>query len=90
MWKTGVLLVPGLLLVLVSAELQQEEEGSRRLPPPVKLDFGYVPAGLYETVAHYEPGPIGILFQMVQGFLCAVQPNAFPQGKIPHPHNIQL
>ncbi|XP_016894904.1 prominin-1-A isoform X9 [Cynoglossus semilaevis] len=82
MWKTGVLLVPGLLLVLVSAELQQEEEGSRRLPPPVKLDFGYVPAGLYETVAHYEPGPIGILFQMVQGFLCAVQPNAFPQELI--------
>uniref|UniRef100_A0A3P8UYM5 Prominin 1a n=1 Tax=Cynoglossus semilaevis TaxID=244447 RepID=A0A3P8UYM5_CYNSE len=48
----------------------------------VKLDFGYVPAGLYETVAHYEPGPIGILFQMVQGFLCAVQPNAFPQELI--------
>uniref|UniRef100_H3D685 Prominin 1a n=1 Tax=Tetraodon nigroviridis TaxID=99883 RepID=H3D685_TETNG len=41
-----------------------------------------VPAGVYETVAHYEPGPIGILFQLVQGFLHIVQPNAFPQEDI--------
>uniref|UniRef100_A0A8C5GDG8 Prominin 1a n=1 Tax=Gouania willdenowi TaxID=441366 RepID=A0A8C5GDG8_GOUWI len=54
----------------------------RRLPPPGKLDFGYVPAGVYETLAHYEPGPIGILFHMVHGFLCAVQPNAFPHDLI--------
>uniref|UniRef100_A0A672G866 Prominin-1-A-like n=1 Tax=Salarias fasciatus TaxID=181472 RepID=A0A672G866_SALFA len=53
----------------------------RRLPPPGKLDFGYVPAGVYETLAHYEPGPIGILFHLVHAFLCAVQPNAFPHGK---------
>uniref|UniRef100_A0A8D3A8A8 Prominin 1a n=1 Tax=Scophthalmus maximus TaxID=52904 RepID=A0A8D3A8A8_SCOMX len=46
------------------------------------LDFGYVPAGLYETLAHYEPGPIGILFHMVHTFLHAVQPNAFPQDLI--------
>uniref|UniRef100_A0A8D3ECR8 Prominin 1a n=1 Tax=Scophthalmus maximus TaxID=52904 RepID=A0A8D3ECR8_SCOMX len=52
------------------------------LPPPGKLDFGYVPAGLYETLAHYEPGPIGILFHMVHTFLHAVQPNAFPQDLI--------
>uniref|UniRef100_A0A8D3A8F1 Prominin 1a n=1 Tax=Scophthalmus maximus TaxID=52904 RepID=A0A8D3A8F1_SCOMX len=49
--------------------------------PDAALDFGYVPAGLYETLAHYEPGPIGILFHMVHTFLHAVQPNAFPQGK---------
>uniref|UniRef100_A0A3Q1AV48 Prominin 1 b n=1 Tax=Amphiprion ocellaris TaxID=80972 RepID=A0A3Q1AV48_AMPOC len=54
----------------------------RRLPPPGKLDFGYVPAGVYETLAHYEPGPIGILFHMVHAFLYAVQPNAFPQDLI--------
>ncbi|XP_069387117.1 prominin-1-A isoform X7 [Paralichthys olivaceus] len=80
MWRTGILLLPGLLL-LVSGELQLETE-PRRLPPPGKLDFGYVPAGLYETLAHYEPGPIGILFHMVHTFLYAVQPNAFPQDLI--------
>ncbi|XP_053284357.1 prominin-1-A [Pleuronectes platessa] len=82
MWRSGILLLllPGLLL-LAAAELQQETE-PRRLPPPGKLDFGYVPAGLYETLAHYEPGPIGILFQMVHTFLYAVQPNAFPQELI--------
>lgn len=80
MWKTGILLLPWVLLA--SGELQQETE-PRRLPPPGKLDFGYVPAGVYETVAHYEPGPIGILFHMVQAFLYVVQPNAFPQGKHP-------
>uniref|UniRef100_A0A665U2D8 Prominin 1a n=1 Tax=Echeneis naucrates TaxID=173247 RepID=A0A665U2D8_ECHNA len=58
------------------------ETEPRRLPPPGKLDFGYVPAGVYETLAHYEPGPIGILFHMVHTFLYVVQPNAFPQGKI--------
>uniref|UniRef100_A0A8D3A894 Prominin 1a n=1 Tax=Scophthalmus maximus TaxID=52904 RepID=A0A8D3A894_SCOMX len=83
MWSAGVLLLlPGLLLLLpASGELQQETE-TRRLPPPGKLDFGYVPAGLYETLAHYEPGPIGILFHMVHTFLHAVQPNAFPQDLI--------
>uniref|UniRef100_H2ST70 Prominin 1a n=1 Tax=Takifugu rubripes TaxID=31033 RepID=H2ST70_TAKRU len=78
MWTSAF--VPLLLLLSVSAELRQDTE-PRRLPPPGKLDFGYVPAGVYETVAHYEPGPIGILFQLVQGFLHIVQPNAFPQGK---------
>ncbi|KAM7389073.1 hypothetical protein PAMP_023070 [Pampus punctatissimus] len=76
MWKTGMLLL--LWVLLASGELQQETE-SRRLPPPGKLDFGYVPAGVYETLAHYEPGPIGILFHMVHTYLYAVQPNAFPQ-----------
>uniref|UniRef100_UPI003AAD52E2 prominin-1-A n=1 Tax=Centroberyx gerrardi TaxID=166262 RepID=UPI003AAD52E2 len=78
MWKTGVLL---LLWGLASGELQQETE-SRRHPPPGKLDFGYVPAGVYETLAYYEPGPIGILFHMVHAFLYVVQPNPFPQDLI--------
>ncbi|KAM9740763.1 prominin-1-A [Menidia menidia] len=78
---------PPLLLLLLSVlaaaagELQQETE-PRRLPPPGKLDFGYVPAGVYETLAHYEPGPIGILFHLVRAFLHAVQPNAFPHDLI--------
>uniref|UniRef100_A0A8C9XVI1 Prominin 1a n=1 Tax=Sander lucioperca TaxID=283035 RepID=A0A8C9XVI1_SANLU len=79
MWKTGILLL--LWVFLASGELQQETE-PRRLPPPGKLDFGYVPAGVYETLAHYEPGPIGILFHMVHVFLHVVQPNPFPQDLI--------
>lgn len=78
MWRTGVALL--LSALAASGELQLETE-PRRLPPPGKLDFGYVPAGVYETVAHFEPGPIGILFHLVQAFLFVVQPNAFPQGK---------
>ncbi|XP_057705358.1 prominin-1-A isoform X2 [Corythoichthys intestinalis] len=76
MGKSGILVL--LCMLLGSGELQEPEP--RRLPPPpVKLDFGYVPAGVYETVAHYEPGPIGILFHLVHTFLCVVQPNDFPQ-----------
>ncbi|XP_028271426.1 prominin-1-A [Parambassis ranga] len=83
MWRTvWTLLLPLLMWALsASGELQQETE-PRRLPPPGKLDFGYVPAGVYETLAHYEPGPIGILFHMVHVFLYAVQPNVFPQDLI--------
>ncbi|XP_053314271.1 prominin-1 isoform X2 [Spea bombifrons] len=43
------------------------------------LDFGFVPTGSYDTVAYHEPGAIGLLFQIVQGFLYVVQPNRFPQ-----------
>lgn len=85
MWRTGIL--PLLLLLLwvfvASGELEPEPElDPRKLPPPGKLDFGYVPAGVYETLAHYEPGPIGILFHMVRAFLYVVQPNAFPHDLI--------
>uniref|UniRef100_A0A665U193 Prominin 1a n=1 Tax=Echeneis naucrates TaxID=173247 RepID=A0A665U193_ECHNA len=68
----------------VSADISlcDQETEPRRLPPPGKLDFGYVPAGVYETLAHYEPGPIGILFHMVHTFLYVVQPNAFPQDLV--------
>ncbi|XP_037636040.1 prominin-1-A isoform X8 [Sebastes umbrosus] len=81
MWKTCWILM--LWVFLASGELEQDTtEQLRRLPPPGKLDFGYVPAGVYETLAHYEPGPIGILFHMVHAFLYVVQPNAFPQDLI--------
>uniref|UniRef100_A0A3B3WDF6 Prominin 1 b n=1 Tax=Poecilia mexicana TaxID=48701 RepID=A0A3B3WDF6_9TELE len=79
MWKSGTLLL--LSVLWASGELQQETE-LRRLPPPGKLNFGYVPAGVYETLAHYEPGPIGILFHLVHAFLHAMQPNAFPHDLI--------
>uniref|UniRef100_A0AAQ6A153 Prominin 1 b n=1 Tax=Amphiprion ocellaris TaxID=80972 RepID=A0AAQ6A153_AMPOC len=52
--------------------------------PPVRgwspLDFGFVPAAVYDTHAYYEPGSIGILFHMVHAFLYVVQPNSFPKA----------
>ena len=77
MWKPGLIL---LFCGLTSCELLQETE-PRKHPPSEKLDFGYVPSGVYETMAHYEPGVIGILFHMVHAFLYVVQPNPFPEGK---------
>uniref|UniRef100_A0A3Q1BER2 Prominin 1 b n=1 Tax=Amphiprion ocellaris TaxID=80972 RepID=A0A3Q1BER2_AMPOC len=57
--------------------------GEQRSPPPVEpLDFGFVPAAVYDTHAYYEPGSIGILFHMVHAFLYVVQPNSFPKGEI--------
>uniref|UniRef100_A0A3Q1IF59 Uncharacterized protein n=1 Tax=Anabas testudineus TaxID=64144 RepID=A0A3Q1IF59_ANATE len=51
----------------------------QRTPPPVEpLDFGFVPAAVYDTHAYYEPGAIGILFHVVHAFLYVVQPNTFP------------
>uniref|UniRef100_A0A669BJG6 Prominin 1 b n=1 Tax=Oreochromis niloticus TaxID=8128 RepID=A0A669BJG6_ORENI len=55
----------------------------QRSPPPVEpLDFGFVPAAVYNTHAYYEPGSIGILFHMVHAFLYMVQPNLFPKVRI--------
>lgn len=55
----------------------------QRTPPPVEpLDFGFVPAAVYDTHAYYEPGSIGILFHVVHAFLYVVQPNTFPKGEI--------
>ncbi|XP_009461201.1 PREDICTED: prominin-1 isoform X3 [Nipponia nippon] len=51
-------------------------------PPPGTLDFGFVPAKTYDTGAYHEPGPIGILFKIVNAFLYLVQPNSFPQDLI--------
>uniref|UniRef100_A0A8C5H3J8 Prominin-1-A-like n=1 Tax=Gouania willdenowi TaxID=441366 RepID=A0A8C5H3J8_GOUWI len=59
----------------------------QRSPPPVEpLDFGFVPAAVYDTHAYYEPGSIGVLFHMVHAFLYVVQPNTFPKGEVPVPH----
>ncbi|KAJ3587524.1 hypothetical protein NHX12_011121 [Muraenolepis orangiensis] len=66
MWAPGLVLLLGLL---ASCEPQSDEE---------LLDFGLVPAGVYETVAHYEPGPIGVLVHLTHGFLDLVQTHSFP------------
>ncbi|XP_068444895.1 prominin 1 b isoform X3 [Clinocottus analis] len=55
----------------------------QRSPPPVEpLDFGFVPAAVYDTHAYYEPGAVGILFHMVHAFLYVIQPNSFPKDLI--------
>ncbi|XP_030047072.1 prominin-1 [Microcaecilia unicolor] len=46
------------------------------------LEFGYVPAGSYDTHAYHEPGAIGLLFQIVPAFLYLVQPRPFPEDLI--------
>uniref|UniRef100_A0A674MDR9 Prominin 1 b n=1 Tax=Takifugu rubripes TaxID=31033 RepID=A0A674MDR9_TAKRU len=60
----------------------QPDPRRQRSPPPVEpLDFGFVPAAVYDTHAYYEPGPIGLLFHVVHAFLYVVQPNPFPKGE---------
>uniref|UniRef100_A0A665T6N9 Prominin 1 b n=1 Tax=Echeneis naucrates TaxID=173247 RepID=A0A665T6N9_ECHNA len=50
----------------------------QRSPPPVEpLNFGFVPAAVYDTHAYYEPGAIGILFHMVHAFLYVIDPVPF-------------
>ncbi|XP_063740935.1 prominin 1 b isoform X3 [Eleginops maclovinus] len=59
------------------------ESQRQRSPPPVEpLNFGFVPAAVYDTHAYFEPGPIGLLFHMVHAFLYVVQPNPFPKDLI--------
>ncbi|CAJ1052538.1 prominin 1 b isoform X3 [Xyrichtys novacula] len=61
----------------------QPDPRRQRSPPPVEpLDFGFVPAAVYDTHAYHEPGPVGILFHMVHAFLYVVQPNSFPKDLI--------
>nr|XP_057930508.1 prominin 1 b isoform X2 [Doryrhamphus excisus] len=62
---------------------ERADSRRQRSPPPVEpLDFGFVPAAVYDTHAYYEAGAIGILFHMVHAFLYAVQPNFFPKDLI--------
>lgn len=67
----------------VPAQLQAGSRQRQRSPAPTEpLNFGFVPAAVYDTHAYYEPGPIGILFHMVHAFLYVVQPNPFPKGEV--------
>uniref|UniRef100_A0A8C4IAW4 Prominin 1 b n=1 Tax=Dicentrarchus labrax TaxID=13489 RepID=A0A8C4IAW4_DICLA len=70
-------------LVLLLCWGVRADSRRQRSPPPVEpLDFGFVPAAVYDTHAYYEPGAVGILFHMVHAFLYAVQPNSFPKDLI--------
>ncbi|XP_056265170.1 prominin 1 b isoform X4 [Pseudoliparis swirei] len=65
-----------------AAEARTDSRRQRSPPPVEPLDFGFVPAAVYDTHAYYEPGPVGILFHMVHAFLYVIQPNAFPKDLI--------
>uniref|UniRef100_A0A671RG40 Prominin-1-A n=1 Tax=Sinocyclocheilus anshuiensis TaxID=1608454 RepID=A0A671RG40_9TELE len=58
------------------------QSGTPAAPARTTLDFGFVPSGVYDTVAYYEPGAIGILFNMMHAFLYVVQPNPFPEDLV--------
>ncbi|CAM4616002.1 unnamed protein product [Leuciscus chuanchicus] len=79
LWKTGLII---LCWGLSSGELQDRQSGTPAAPARRTLDFGFVPSGVYETVAYYEPGAIGILFNMMHAFLYVVQPNPFPEDLV--------
>ncbi|XP_051505793.1 prominin-1-A-like isoform X7 [Myxocyprinus asiaticus] len=79
LWKTGLIF---LCWGLTSGELQDSQSGSPSAPARGTLDFGFVPFEVYETIAYYEPGAIGILFNMMHAFLFVVQPNPFPEDLI--------
>ncbi|CAF92146.1 unnamed protein product [Tetraodon nigroviridis] len=64
------------------AEAQPDPRRQRSPPPVEPLDFGFVPAAVYDTHAYYEPGAIGFLFHVVHAFLYVVQPNPFPKDLI--------
>uniref|UniRef100_A0AAV2LFI5 Prominin 1 b n=1 Tax=Knipowitschia caucasica TaxID=637954 RepID=A0AAV2LFI5_KNICA len=86
-----MLWTPWLVLLLCSGaangEEQADQANQRSSSPkgsslPEELNFGFVPAAVYDTHAYYEPGAIGLLFHMVHAFLYAVQPNNFPSDLI--------
>ncbi|TRY54676.1 hypothetical protein DNTS_031216 [Danionella cerebrum] len=79
LWKTGFIL---LCWGLTSGEVQEGPAGTPSTPARGTLDFGSVPSEVYETVAYYDPGAIGILFNMMHAFLFVVQPNPFPEDLV--------
>ncbi|XP_051716298.1 prominin-1-A isoform X5 [Ctenopharyngodon idella] len=79
LWKTGLII---LCWGLTSGELQDGQPSTPAAPARRTLDFGFVPSGVYDTVAYYEPGAIGILFNMMHAFLFVVQPNPFPEDLV--------
>lgn len=76
------------------AEVQPDSHRQRSPPPVEPLDFGFVPAAVYDTHAYYEPGAIGFLFHVIHAFLYVVQPNPFPKGEtivpVLHPATVSL
>uniref|UniRef100_A0A8C9WMH0 Prominin 1 b n=1 Tax=Scleropages formosus TaxID=113540 RepID=A0A8C9WMH0_SCLFO len=72
----------GLLALLLWGSVSGGPHAAPQRSHSPALDFGFVPAGVYETHAYFEPGAMGILFHMVRAFLYVVQPNPFPRDLI--------
>ncbi|MBN3271477.1 PRM1A protein, partial [Polyodon spathula] len=72
----------GLFLLMLWGCTLCGSQTSMQKSPQGTLDFGFVPSGVYETHAYFEPGPIGILFHMVHAFLHVVQPNPYPHDLV--------
>ncbi|XP_067845629.1 prominin-1-A-like isoform X2 [Heptranchias perlo] len=70
------------LLLMLCSRTGSESQPWSYLTETETLDFGAIPAGSYETNVYYDPGPIGILFQMARTFLHVVQPNPLPHELI--------
>lgn len=75
---------PALGLMMVMCCWGFVSGAAREAPHGDALDFGFVPAVVYETHAHYEPGAVDVLFHVVHAFLYTVQPNPFPAGESPY------
>nr|DBA29297.1 TPA: hypothetical protein GDO54_009535 [Pyxicephalus adspersus] len=75
-------MAPKLFIILLLCGSTGSEKPLSYNSAPKPLDFGYVPTVTYDTSAYHEPGAIGLLFHIVQGFLYIVQPNAFPQDLV--------
>ncbi|XP_068133916.1 prominin-1 isoform X1 [Hyperolius riggenbachi] len=71
-----------LFLLLLLCGSTGSEKALSHSSAPEPLDFGFVPTGTYDTNAYHEPGAMGLLFHIVQGFLYIVQPNSFPQDLV--------
>eukprot|EP00062_Callorhinchus_milii_P004940 gi/632943881/ref/XP_007887198.1/ PREDICTED: prominin-1 isoform X2 [Callorhinchus milii] len=68
----------GMLLLMLCSRTGGKSQSRNYIIEPTELNLGDVFAGEYETNIFYDPGPIGILFQMARAFLAVVQPNPFP------------
>ncbi|KAK3523192.1 hypothetical protein QTP86_021753, partial [Hemibagrus guttatus] len=78
LWLLMVMVMAMCCWSLVSGAARSEAEAPHR----DTLDFGLVPAVVYETHAYYEPGAVDMLFHIVHAFLYTVQPNPFPADLI--------
>ncbi|XP_058241056.1 prominin 1 b isoform X2 [Hemibagrus wyckioides] len=77
-WMLMLMLMVMCCWSLVSGAARSEAEA----PHGDTLDFGFVPAVVYETHAYYEPEAVDMLFHIVHAFLYTVQPNPFPADLI--------
>ncbi|XP_069781238.1 prominin-1-A isoform X4 [Narcine bancroftii] len=74
-----MVIVVTVLLLMLCAHTGSDGQLWSYVAKTEALDFGAVPAGNYVTQVYYDPGLVGILFQLARTFLNVVQPNPFPR-----------